>query len=222
MTTPQPPVPENGEDRGVAPPAAAAGTASGTAAGTAAGTAPGTASGTASGTAPEADRVGTLRGASPVQIDPRRLGQIAIGVVLVTLAVLVVVLSVAGLHSNDQIDRLHDDGVPVTVTATGCLGLLGGSGSNAAGYTCHGTYTLDGHRYTVQLPGTDFHRPGSMIPSVAVRGDPALVSPVYIVDTQHSSASVFILPAVLLVVLLVLVGVIVLRRRARHRSADSA
>ncbi len=113
------------------------------------------------------DRVGQLRGAG-VQVDGRRVAQVAIGIVLATLAVLAIVFTVAAVHTNQQDDRLHDDGVPVTFTVTGCLGLLGGSGSNAAGYSCHGTYTLDGHRYAEPLPGNDFHRPGSTVPAVAV------------------------------------------------------
>ena len=83
----------------------------------------------------ESGRVGTLRGAT-VSFNPRRLVQGALGLVMVTLAVTAIVLTVAGIHSNDQINRLQTQGQPVTVTVTGCLGLLGGSGSNAAGYSC--------------------------------------------------------------------------------------
>ena len=162
-------------------------------------------------------RVGTMRGAS-VQFDARKLGRVALTLVMATLAVLVVVFTVAGIHSNQQIDRLHHDGVPVTVTVTGCLGLLGGSGSNAAGYTCRGTFELEGHRYTESLPGSTFYRPGTALPARAVPGDPALVSPDVIVDNQHSSASVFILPAVLLIVLLALVALVGVR--ARRRGGD--
>ncbi len=162
-------------------------------------------------------RVGTLRGAT-VQFDSRRLVQIFLGVVLSTLAVLVVVFAVAGLHSNDQIDRLHSQGERVTVTVTGCLGLLGGSGSNAAGDSCRGTYSLGGQSHDEALPGSTFYRPGTRIPALAVPGDPALVSPVAVVDTQRSSASVFILPAVLAAVLVALVALIVARYRVR-RSA---
>jgi hypothetical protein len=167
-----------------------------------------------------ADRVGQLRGAG-VSVDGRRVGQVAIGIVLVTLLVLTIVFTVVGIHTNQQNDRLHNDGVPVTFTVAGCLGLLGGSGSNAAGYSCHGTYTLDGKTYAEQLPGDSFHRPGSAVPAVAVPGDPALVSPASIVATEHSSASVFVLPIILLVVLLALGAILLVLRRRRQGSAST-
>jgi hypothetical protein len=50
------------------------------------------------------------------------------------------------------------------------------------------------------------------------------VSPVAIVEAQHSSASVFVLPAVLGGVLVILVVVLVVqarRRRGRARPADA-
>ena len=164
------------------------------------------------------DRVGQLRGAG-VSVDGRRVGQVAIGIVLVTLAVLAIVFTIVGIHTNQQDDRLHHDGVPVTFTVTGCLGLLGGSGSNAAGYSCRGTYTLDGKHYSgVQLPGDSFHRPGSTVAAIAVPGDPALVSPASIVATEHSSAGAFVLPVVLAAILLLLVALLLLLRRRRQAS----
>jgi hypothetical protein len=193
MTTTDPPVAGNGdEDRG-----------DDTGAGT-------------SGLHQPGDRVGQLRGAG-VSVDARRVGQVAVGIVLVTLAVLAVVFTVVGIHTNQQDDRLHDDGVPVTFTVTGCLGLLGGSGSNAAGYACRGTYSIDGKHYAgVQLPGASFHRPGSTVAAIAVPGDPALVSPASIVATEHSSTGAFVLPAVLAGILLVLVALLLWRRARRH------
>jgi hypothetical protein len=166
------------------------------------------------------DRVGQLRGAG-VSVDGRRVGQVAIGIVLVTLLVLSIVFTLVGIHTNQQNDRLHNDGVPVTFTVTGCLGLLGGSGSNAAGYSCQGTYTLHGKTYSEQLPGDAFHRPGSTVAAVAVAGDPALVSPTSIVATEHSSAGVFVLPIILFVVFLVLVALLLVLRR-RRQSSESA
>jgi hypothetical protein len=157
-----------------------------------------------------------------VQVDARRLAQVAIAIVLITLGALAIGFTVVGVHKNQQIDQLHTQGVPVTVTVTSCLGLLGGSGSNAAGYSCHGTYTLAGHTYNESLPGSAFHRPGATIDAVAVPGDPALVSPVAIADSQHSSASVYILPAVLGGVLVLLVVALVVRARRRHAGARPA
>ncbi len=164
------------------------------------------------------DRVGTLRGAGVGGVDARRVGRILIGLVLATLAVLVVVFTFVGVHQNQQDDRLHNDGVPVTFTVSGCLGLLGGSGSNAAGYSCRGSYTLDGRRYSERLPGNGFHRPGSTVPAIAVPGDPALVSPAAMVATEHSSNGVFLVPAILLVVLLLLVALLLVLRRRKQRD----
>lgn len=172
------------------------------------------------GDAPEphepADRVGALRGAGVGNVDTRRLGQILIGLILATLAVLVVVFTIVGVHKNQQEDRLHHDGVQVPFTVTRCTGLVGGSGSNPVGYVCHGTYALDGHTYSEQLPGNDFHRPGSTVPAIAVPGDPALVSPTAMVRTEHSSNGVYLVPVILLVVLLVLAALLLIVRRRRH------
>jgi hypothetical protein len=170
------------------------------------------------GSASDADeRVAPLRGAA-VQIDGRRLARVLVGIAVATLAVLVVVFTVVGLDKNHQIDQLHNQGVAVNVTVTSCQGLLGGSGSNGAGYACRGTYGLGGHRYNEQLPGTALHAPGTVIRAVAVPGDPALVSPVSVVDAEHSSATVYILPAVLLVLLVAVVAVVLLRRRRKPDS----
>lgn len=166
------------------------------------------------------ERIGQLRGAG-VQVDGRRVAQVAIGIVLATLAILAIIFAVVGVHTNQQDDRLHHDGVPVSFTVTGCTGLLGGSGSNAAGYACRGTYVLQGHRYNEQLPGTSFHRPGSTVAAIAVPGDPALVSPASIVATEHSSGGVFVLPAILAAVLVLLVALLLVLRRRRQAAASA-
>ncbi len=175
-----------------------------------------------SGAASESDaRVAPLRGAA-VQIDGRRVAVLVVGIVLVTLAVLVVVFIAVGIHKNRQINQLHDQGVAVTVTVTSCQGLLGGSGSNGAGYSCRGTYELGGHRYNELLPGTSLHAPGATIPSVAVPGDAALVSPVSVIDSEHASDNVYILPGVLLVILVAIVGALALRRKRKSSGGDAS
>lgn len=157
----------------------------------------------------------TLRGA-PVEVDVRRLSRVLVGVCLGALAASAVALAVAGAHRNAQITRLHQDGVRVEAKVSGCMGLLGGSGSNAAGYQCRGTFTLDGHSYNEAIPGMTFHAPGSRLGVVAVPGDPALMAPVGAVAGEHASWRVFVLPAALSAVFGLFVGGLLLRsRRAR-------
>jgi hypothetical protein len=157
-----------------------------------------------------------LRGAG-VDVDVRRAARVVVGGCLVALAVVTAVLFAAGVGKNAQINLLHQHGVPVTVTVSGCIGLMGGSGSNLAGYSCKGTFFLDGHRQNDAIPGTTFLRPGSTIRGVAVPSDPGLLSTVGILATEHSSWRVFLLPTILLVVLVVL-GFEVLRRWRPSRS----
>jgi hypothetical protein len=145
---------------------------------------------------------------------------VAVGLCLATLAVLVGVLTVAGVGRNSQFNQLHHDGVPVTVTVTHCFGLMGGSGSNAAGYSCTGSFTIHGAHYTESLPGTGFHAVGSTVAATVVPRDPALVSPNTVLRSEHASMSVFLLPLILLVVLALLVVLIVfVRTRQRDRTA---
>jgi hypothetical protein len=161
----------------------------------------------------------TLRGAG-VQADVRRVGRVAIGLSLVTLAAVAIVLLVAGFQKNAEITSLRANGVPVDVTVSKCLGLMGGSGSNLVGYDCSGTYTVDGHSYTEDIPGNTMHAPGTTLRGLTVPGDPTLFSTPAAVAAEHPSWRVFLVPTVLLVTLLVLVGALVLRRRhlgaARH------
>ncbi len=125
----------------------------------------------------------TLRGAG-VDVDVRRVGRVAVGLCLVALAVVAAILFVVGAHKNAQITRLRQHGVPVTVTVTGCLGLLGGSGSNAAGYACKGRFVLDGHRYLESVPGNVLRPVGTKVRAVAAAGDPPLLSTRQEVDTR--------------------------------------
>jgi hypothetical protein len=169
---------------------------------------------------PSGEPLSTLRGAG-VNYDARRVGRVVIGICLVTLLALVIVFTVAGVNKNSQINSLHHNGVPVDVRITSCLGLMGGSGSNTAGYSCNGTFIVHGRRYTESLPGTAFHKLGTTVPAIVVPSDPALMSPTSIVRNQHTSASVFLLPGILLIVLLLLAGLIVLRLRHARNAAPS-
>ncbi len=172
----------------------------------------------AAATAPSGDQptepVGTLRGAG-VGVDVRRAGRVVVGVALVTLGALAVVFFVAGFQKNAQITRLHQHGVPVVVTVTGCTGLLGGSGSNPVGYACRGTFSVGGHRYQEAIPGTALHPPGATLRALTVASDPALVTPVRMAALEHPSPNVYVLPAVLTVLVVLSAAALVVRRRRR-------
>jgi hypothetical protein len=159
--------------------------------------------------------VTTLRGAQ-VEIDRRRLRQLFVGIWLVALAVSAALLAAAGANKNAEINALRTEGVPVTVTITGCLGDLGGTGGNQAGYTCSGRYQVDGRSYHADIPGEQLREPGSTVRAVAVPSDPLLISTAIDVASERTSGSVFVLPAVLAVLLLASLAVLG-RRRARRR-----
>ena len=144
---------------------------------------------------------------------------VVVSVCLIALAVVAVILLVAGVQKNNQADNLHQHGVRVDVTVTGCLGLLGGSGSNGAGYACKGTYTFDGRHYSQSIPGNADHAPGSVITGVIVPNSPDLLSTPELVARQQASWNVFILPAVLFLVLAVSLATVAVVRRRDRRSA---
>jgi hypothetical protein len=165
--------------------------------------------------------VTTLRGAG-VDVDPRRAGQLVLGVALVALAVVAVVLLVAGIQKNAQSDSLQHHGVAVDVTVSGCSGLLGGSGSNAAGYRCQGSYTFAGRHYERDIPGNSLFAAGTVIRGVTTPGDPGLLSTPAMVEAQQASWRVYLVPAILFAVLAVVVVTAVLMRRRRRRTAFPA
>jgi hypothetical protein len=157
-------------------------------------------------------------------VDVRRLGRGLAGAGLAALAVLVAALFWAGSRHNSRIDRLRQDGVAVTATVSQCRGLMGGSGSNVAGYECTGTFTLDGRHIRATLPDGALHARGSTVALVTVPGDPTLLATPAAARSGRSSGAVYVLPAVLLTLLGVLsaVGVSALRPAgctARSRPA---
>ncbi|MGA2836960.1 MAG: hypothetical protein ABSF84_10225 [Acidimicrobiales bacterium] len=165
---------------------------------------------------PSDDRpVSTLRGAG-VQVDTARAARVAVTVALAAVVIVAGVLLIAGYRKNSQIDELRDHGVPVELTVTGCYALMGGSGSNAAGYDCSGTYVYGGRTYTEDIPGNTLHAKGTTVRGVVASGDPALFSTPSTVDAEHPSASVYIAPAVLLLAFVAAVGWIVVRNRRRR------
>ena len=166
----------------------------------------------------DGEPVGTLRGAG-VQVDAARAARLALTVGLVALVVTGAVLVVAGYRKNSQVDELRAGSVPVRVTVVHCLGLMGGSGSNAAGYECTGTYVVHGRTYVEGIPGSTYYPGGTVVAGVVPTGDAGLLSTPSAVAASHDSVVLYVVGGVLLGVAAGIVAWLVLRRR-RVRPTD--
>jgi hypothetical protein len=165
------------------------------------------------------DQPVTAHRGGTVSVDPRRARQVVVGIGLAALTVTGVILLIAGIQNNSQINRLRDHGVPVSVTVDRCLGLIGGTGQNPAGFSCSGTYTLGGTQYQQAIPGTAFHAPGSTFTGIAVPDDPKLLTTPDQLARQHASWTAFIIPGLLLLFVVAVLAVAVLRRPERPSAA---
>jgi hypothetical protein len=165
----------------------------------------------------EPHEVVSLRGPE-VRNMGRRFWITTSAIILAVLASIVVVSFVSASNDNARIDRLKTHGVSVIVTVTNCVGNIGGSGSNAAGYTCHGEYQVDGVRYREIIGSkTSFSATGSTVRGVA---DPAQLSRVEIasaVTTSSSSPTVYVVPS-LLALIFVALALVLLRRLGSNRQ----
>jgi len=164
-------------------------------------------------------RVGALRGAG-VQVDAARVGYLAAVLGLAVVVVVAGVLLAAGVKKNSQIDSLKSaDVVPVDLTVTKCLALVGGTGSSPAGFECTGTYTYRGATYTEGVPGSGDLPVGSTVHGIVAVGDPGLFSTPRAVASEQVSAVRVVVPAAVLVVALGGLVWVVLRRRRRATPA---
>ena len=163
-------------------------------------------------TRPDDRPMSTLRGAG-VEIDTARAGRIVVALLLVGLVAVGAVLLVAGHRKNAQVDDLRAHGVPVRVTITHCLGLMGGTGSSPAGFECTGTYTFRGTRFTEGVPGSTFHPDRAVVAGTVPTDDPGLLSTPSTVTSLHRSATLYVVGGLLLAVAAGIGGWLVLRRR---------
>jgi hypothetical protein len=150
-----------------------------------------------------------------VSADPAVVGRVLRAVVLLVLAVSAIAFTAADVHHDQIVSGLRTDGVSVTVTVTSCLGELGGSGSNAAGYRCFGTYSVDGRSYHGTLPGSSLLGPGTQIRLLTLPGDPSLLA----AGPGSSSWTVFLVPAALLAAFLGLLAQTVRPLKSRGRRS---
>jgi len=163
------------------------------------------------------DRVGALRGAG-VQVDAARIKYVAAVFGLVVVMAVAGVLLVAGIRKNSQIDALKANGVPVELTVTRCLALIGGTGQSPAGYECTGNYVYQGHHYSEGVPGSENLPAGSIVHGIVASDDPGLFSTARTVASERTSVVRVLMPAgVLALAVGAFVWVVV-----RHRREASA
>jgi hypothetical protein len=145
---------------------------------------------------------------------------VAGAILLAVFAVAIVVSFISATNDNARIDRLKNHGVAVTVTVTSCVGNIGGSGSNAAGYTCSGSYSVHGVRYQEVIGSkTTLSTAGTTVRAVADPSRPSTVELASSVAMSSSSFSDYVVP-ILLAILFLLLGLALLRRyRSLSRRA---
>ena len=162
-----------------------------------------------------------IRGGRTVEVDGRRVAVFALGAVLAAMTTIALVLAAQANGTNARINRLHGHGVPVEATVTDCLGLATGTGITAAGYSCRGTFTLDGRRYTDVIAGTSaLHAPGERLAAVTDPADPSVLSTGSALATARVTWTGYLMPTILLaVVVTTLAGWRFRRRRAQAPSA---
>jgi hypothetical protein len=102
---------------------------------------------------------------------------------------------------------------------TSCAGHVGGSGSNAAGYTCYGKYRVDGVRYQEVIGSKTSSSPtGTTVRGVADPSHPSTVELASAVAASSTSDSVYIVPSVLALVFVALSLIVARARRSRVKS----
>jgi hypothetical protein len=145
--------------------------------------------------------VSNLRGAEARQFS-RTFWTIAGAILCVVLAVVITVGFLSAARDNARIERLKSHGVLVTVTVSNCVGNIGGSGSNAAGFTCRGTYQVGGVRYREVIGSkTTFSSSGSLVRGVADPVRPSTIELASAVKASSTSASKYIVPSLLTLLL---------------------
>lgn len=158
-----------------------------------------------------------LRGASAQRIDVR-FWRYAGTAAFAAFTVIVIVSFISASNDNSRIERLKNHGISVVVTVTDCVGNIGGSGSNAAGYTCHGSYRVDGVRYLETIGSmTTMSATGTKVRGVADPERPNSIELASTLATSSTSLSVYVVPSVL-ALLAIGLSLVLLRRQLHQRA----
>ena len=93
------------------------------------------------------------RGMQLGEVDTGRVIGIFLAACLVALIVLTAVLTISVTRQNARADKLHNQGVPVVATVTGCEGVGASINVGVEYWVCRGTYSLDANVYNEVIGG---------------------------------------------------------------------
>jgi hypothetical protein len=162
--------------------------------------------------------VSSLRGPEAQPIG-RNFWLVAGTLLIAVLAVIVTVSFISAANDNARIDRLKFHGVSVVVTVTNCVGNIGGSGSNGAGYTCRGAYDVKGVAYHEVIGAkTTLSTTGSTVRGVADPNRPSTVELASAVASSAASPSAYIVPSLLALLLLAVMAILYRRKSSNTRA----
>jgi hypothetical protein len=161
----------------------------------------------AGGVEASSERVDYIRGAAGANISSRGVARVLAGSMVVLLAILGIILTAQAAGQTARDHRLQQRGVPVEVRVTHCVGRASGTGVTDTGFTCTGTFDLDGRRYSDVIGGTTILRsPGDTLSAVTDPHHPAILTTAAAVATAPASWKSFIAPAVVFLMLLLSAG----------------
>ena len=139
-------------------------------------------------------------------------------ILLIVFAVAITVSFISAAHDNSRIERLKTNGVPVVVTVTSCVGNIGGSGSNASGYTCRGAYRVKGVSYQEIIGSkSTLSSVGSTVQGIADPERPSTIELASAVARSSTSPSAYVVASVL-AILFVALTLLFLRRLRTSRG----
>lgn len=119
-----------------------------------------------------------LRGGAAGSNSPAVI-RVAVALCLAALAALTLVLLLEARSENRRADLLGRDGVQVSATVTGCLGVASGTGITEASFQCRASFVEGGRRYTELVRGSStLLATGSTVAAVVIPGQPDSLSTV--------------------------------------------
>lgn len=161
------------------------------------------------GEGPDREPASYIRGGAGAPTTNRNVLVVSVAVGLVALLCLAAALAFDAAHKNARDRRLTNHGVPVTVTVTSCLGTASGTGITVIGFTCRGSFEVDGHRHIEVIRGSsDLLQRGDKVPAVVDPHAPTTLSTVNAARHAHASWRAYIVPVGLTISVLVAAAIL--------------